>query len=68
MLKLKRRPPDWTRLHSALRSAYASAGASRMVAAVDNHSDRKEHICRKLGVVSLADVARILAALPRRQP
>lgn len=67
MLKLKKRPPDWNRLHAALRSAYSAAGAVRMVAAVDNHADRKEHICRKLGVVSLADVARIAAAVQGRQ-
>lgn len=62
-MKLKKRPPDWGRLHAALRSTYAAAGASRMVAAVDNHADRKETICRRLGVVSLADVSRIAGSL-----
>lgn len=63
MLKLKKRTPDWNRLHAALRSTYSAAGAVRMVAAVDNHSDRKETICRRLGVVSLADVSRIAGNL-----
>lgn len=66
MLKLKKRPPDWGKLHSSLQNVYSAAGAVRMRAAVDNHSDRKELICRRLGVVSLADVSRIAAGLADR--
>ncbi len=66
MLKLKKRPPDWGKLHSALQNVYSAAGAPRMRAAVDSHSDKKEAICRRLGVVSMADISRISAALAGR--
>ncbi len=65
MLKPRRRAPDWGRLHSSLRNTYAAAGAVRMTAVVDNNSDRKESICRRLGVISDADVSRIAAELGR---
>ena len=65
MLKPRKRPPDWGKLHSALVDVYASAGAKRMKAAVENHSDKKEQICRRLGVVSNADVSRVAAELRR---
>lgn len=66
MLKLKKRPPDWNKLHSSLRNVYSAAGAGRMQAAVENHSDRKELICRRLGVVSSADLSRIASSLADR--
>ncbi len=65
MLKPRKRQPDWGRLHASLGHAYSAAGATRMKAVVDNHSDRKESICRKLGVVSGADVARISSDLAK---
>jgi hypothetical protein len=66
MLKQKKRTPDWGKLHSALQNVYSAAGAVRMRAAVDSHSDKKELICRRLGVVSMADVSRISAHLASR--
>ncbi len=65
MLKRRRPSPDWNRLHSNLRDVYASAGAGRMTAVVDNHGDKKETICRRLGVISPADLSRIAAGLKR---
>ncbi len=65
-MKLKKRPPDWGKLHFALQNVYSAAGAVRMRAAVDSHSDRKELICRRLGVVSMADVSRISASISAR--
>lgn len=65
MLNRRRRPPDWGRLHSSLRDTYAAAGAVRMTAVVDNHSEKKESICRRLGVISDADVSRIAEKLKR---
>lgn len=35
------------------------AGDARLKAVLSNHEDRREHICRKLGVVSSGDVQRI---------
>jgi len=53
----------WTRLvHSA-----ASAGDDRLKAALLNHEGRKEHICRRLGVICLADVDRIEAMVKSRR-
>lgn len=65
MLKRRSPAPDWNRLHSSLRDVYSSAGARRMTAVVDNHGDKKETICRRLGVISQADVSRIAARLKR---
>ncbi len=50
-------------LWDRLRTVYLSAGKKRQVAVLDNHRNRKELICRKLGVVSDADVNRISASL-----
>lgn len=36
-----------------------------MTAVLDNHSDKKESICRRLGVISAADVSRIASELER---
>ncbi len=65
MLKPRKRPPDWGKLHASLGHAYSAAGAVRMKAVVDNQSDKKESICRRLGVVSSADVVRIASGLTK---
>ncbi len=60
--------PNWNQLWKQLRDVYSLVGRDRDVAVLDNHVDRKEAICRKLGVVSGADVNRIgkkLNALPK---
>lgn len=54
-----RQGTDWDKLWKRLREVYLVAGQDRQVAVLDNHADRKEEICRKLGVVSDADVGRI---------
>jgi hypothetical protein len=51
--------PQWEKLWKRLRDVYVLAGKDRHVAVLDNHSNRKEAICRKLGVVSDADISRI---------
>lgn len=40
----------------------------RKVAVLDNHRESKEAICRRLGVVTEADVSRIAESLRRRGP
>lgn len=58
-----KRSPDWGSLYDGLCTAYRAAGNDRMLAAMENFRDRKETICRKLGVVSDADVARVAARM-----
>jgi len=67
MLKRRSPSPDWNKLHSSLRDVYVSAGAERMTAVVDNHREKKETICRQLGVISPADVARVARELRRSE-
>ncbi len=57
--KQEKRPPNWSKLYDQLRSVLAESGNARKLAALDNHSDRKETFCRKMGVVCSADVGRI---------
>jgi hypothetical protein len=56
---------EWTRLHSALRDTYSSLGLQRMVAVLDNFADKKEVICRRLGVVCNSDISRIVKGLKK---
>lgn len=58
--------PNFQVLWRRLRTAYLSAGKNRKVAVLDNHENRKELICRKLGVVCDADVNRISASLKQQ--
>lgn len=57
------RTPNWGHLYERLAAAYRAAGDDRTLAAMENFRDRKETICRKLGVVCDADVVRISAGL-----
>lgn len=57
---------SWPALWESLRRTYEAAGLPRKVAVLDNHRDSKEAICRRLGVVSEADVARVAESLRRR--
>lgn len=57
------RKSDWNALFESLRSVYRKADQQRMVAALDNHKENREAICRKLGVVCEADVSRIASSL-----
>jgi hypothetical protein len=41
-------------------------GDARLRAVLTNHEDRREYICRKLGVVSDGDIHRIRAARQSR--
>ena len=54
----------WTRLVYAA----TSAGDERFKATLMNHEGRKEGICRRLGVICLADVDRIEAVIKGRRP
>jgi hypothetical protein len=55
--------PNFQMLWKRLRTVYSSSGKNRNVAVLDNHEDRKEFICRRLGVVCDADINRISASL-----
>jgi len=57
--------PDFRALWARLRTVYHSSGMVRKVAVLDNHKDKKETICKKLGVVCGADIDRISASLRR---
>lgn len=65
--RLPRSRADFPRLWSRLRATYSAAGKTRKVAVLDNFRDRKEHICRRLNVVSESDVNRIAKDLESRK-
>jgi hypothetical protein len=54
----------WTRLMTMA----TKAEDDRMKSTLMNHENQKERICRRLGVVSEADVRRIEASFRRRDP
>lgn len=58
--------PDFRSLWDKLVASAAASGDSRMTAALLNHEGRKEVICRKLGVVGDADVARVAKSMRPR--
>lgn len=64
--RLPARPPNWGTLHGQLRTLYKAAGLTRKVAVLDNHVDRKEAICRRLGVICPADLTRLESDLRKR--
>lgn len=57
------RGPDFRALWDRLVAAASASGDGRMRAALVNNEGRKEWICRRLGVVSDADVARVAASM-----
>lgn len=59
MRRLKAARPNFEALWTMLLSAAVQGGNDRFTATIKNHSERKEYICRKLGVVCAVDVARI---------
>jgi hypothetical protein len=58
-LNVKRKRPNWDQLWRRLRETYRLFDKPRNVAVLDNFSETKERICRKLGVVSDLDINRI---------
>ena len=52
--------PNFQALWTRLMTITMSSGDERFRAVLLNHTDKKEYICRKLGVVTEADVQRIL--------
>lgn len=54
---------DWARLYARLEAVLSATGQDRRQAALKNHVDQKELICRKFGVVCEADVDRIAGQL-----
>ena len=66
--RLKGPKPDWGRLWADLRSIYVTAGRNRDVAVLDNFSNRKEKILRKLNVVCRGDILRISKSLRSESP
>jgi hypothetical protein len=57
--KKKKPPPNWDLLFHRLSEVYIAAGQKRKKSVLDNHTDKKERICRRLGVISEADIVRI---------
>ncbi len=53
------KPPDFNALWTAMLASAEARGDKRTAAALRNHESRKETICRKMGIVSTADVVRI---------
>lgn len=51
--------PNFQALWTRLAYVAEEVGDPRLRAVLKNHEDRREYICRKLGVVSEADVQRI---------
>ena len=50
---------NWDDLFSRLNEVYTMYGQNRQKAVLNNHKNKKEMICRKLGVVSESDIVRI---------
>jgi hypothetical protein len=61
-----RKIANWTILYDQLRTLYRSYNLDRKVAILDNHTNKKEIICRKLGVVCASDIGRIEKDLKSR--
>lgn len=51
--------PDFLALWNVLLGEATKSGDDRLKAVLLNHSSKKEYICRKLGVVSVADLKRV---------
>ena len=58
---------DFSLLYRHLLAEAKSSGSMRLKNTLDNNESRKEYICRKLGVVSPADVVRISATLKSKK-
>lgn len=50
---------DFTALWNRLFHVAESSGDVKLKALLMNHSERREYICRKLGVITEADVNRV---------
>ena len=50
---------DWNALYRRLENIYTLSGRDIQKAVLQNHANRKATICRRLGVVSEADIIRI---------
>ncbi len=59
--------PNFQALWTRLASVAEEVGDSRLHALLKNHEDRREYICRRLGVVTEADVQRIRAQREARR-
>ena len=61
-----KKAPNWNELYTRLKNIYSQFGYNRKVAVLDNYQHQKEKICRKLGVISNADLSRISRDLKER--
>ena len=50
---------NFSQLWDRLKTEAELSGDDRMVAVLMNHERKKEYICRRLGVISDADVTRV---------
>ena len=67
--KIKKQPagprPNFQILWRMLVTAAEKVGNEKYKALLNNHSDKQEYICRKLGVICSADVERISKKLQK---
>lgn len=56
----------WPDLWKKLRDLYCVAEKPRHAAVLENFEGNKENICRRMGVISPADIVRIAAKLKPR--
>lgn len=54
---------DFRALWDKLVAAASASGDTRLLATLTNNEGRKEWICRRLGIVSDADVARVSSSM-----
>ncbi len=54
---------NFTKLWERLKVEIELLGDQRLKAVVSNHEQRKEYICRKLGIISDADINRLTKQL-----
>jgi hypothetical protein len=50
---------NWNELWKRLRDVYYVAEKPRHVAVLENFKNSKESICRRMGIISDADIARV---------
>jgi len=54
---------NWNELWKRLRDIYYVAEKPRHAAVLENFKNNKESICRRMGIISDADIVRVVAKL-----
>ena len=55
----RKKQVNWNSVYASLRKVYIEFGKYRCLSVLDNHSENKESILKRLGVTSESDVCRI---------